>query len=107
MLALLSRHCPPCQTQQQEKHQNVISQRTAGPHRGHIPAEGHRQHRTPAGGQCPAQPLPSTSLAGRRTTPVLSRTEKARGSNPLTSTTLDDQRNRLGSTPPQSSLHSG
>jgi hypothetical protein len=53
---------------------NVISQRTAGPHRGPIPAKGHRQHRTPAGGQRPAQPLPSTGLAGRPTTPVLSRT---------------------------------
>jgi hypothetical protein len=38
------------------------------------PSKGHRQHRTPAGGQRPAQPLPSTSLAGRPTTPVLSRT---------------------------------
>jgi hypothetical protein len=53
---------------------NVISQRTAGPHRGPIPAKGHRQHRTPAGGQRPAQQLPSTSLPGRPTTPVLSRT---------------------------------
>src|SRR5215211_5779915 len=86
MLALLSRHCPPCQTQQQEKHQNVISQRTAGPHRGHTPAEGHGQHRTPAGSQRPAQQPPSTSIAGTPTTPVLPRTEEARGSNPLTST---------------------
>jgi phosphodiesterase/alkaline phosphatase D-like protein len=57
----------------------VISQRTAGPHRGHTPAEGHGQHRTPAGSQRPAQQPPSTSIAGSPTTPVLPRTEELAG----------------------------
>jgi hypothetical protein len=48
------------------------------------PAEGCMAMRRAA--NAPAQQLPSVSMAGRHTTPVLSRREEARGSNPLTST---------------------
>ena len=43
-----------CQNQQQEKHRNVISRGTTGPHQGHIPPERQGQHRSPAGGQRPS-----------------------------------------------------
>jgi hypothetical protein len=57
-----------------------------GPHRGHIPSERQGQHRILAVEDAAAHRPTPDRCAGRLEALTLSRTEEARGSNPLTST---------------------